>query len=563
MAETTILDGGELLMSETPPRSAPAARAEEPTRRFFSLKPYGNELLTRSGDFWIFSARLIIVAMALAEAIAWGYVGSLMSSRYPLVTAAIAAGFIFLLIWIIDTSFMTLDLRSGRYEEAITGRSHHKRLERLKLFAGVGARVAIVTLSLMITAPFLAQAIFSGDVKAEMERQNAAGITTIRQRIESRFQSRIDELTQERKILEEQRVREAAGVGLSGRHGRGPALETIERQLADKNEEIRMLGQSRVEALRQFDALSTEQLKEHYGLEVLKPGVHSSAAILAQLAADPQFGQAEIALRAFLAFLFLGLLILKAFQPRSISIYFSEQLHSLYDQYRKGIFDSSLPAPERASLGGSIDPLRFEDWCLNGYSTIRAEERERQSRASTLQRHEMMISQWRTLEESAVAELRPIVERHDAAISSIHQLEEQIQTGESAIDSLSAELKRVESSHGSMMRHVEGDTMDGAAFSRAMDALRQLDEKRRELSREIRTTRASIDGSFRKLERNKAEAATLKREIHTKEVVIADAQQRISDERMHLARTIRPAKPSEDDEIAPQWSRVDPVGLAR
>ena len=139
------------------------ARSERISRlgRRLALKPYGDELLTRSGDFWIFSARLIILAMALAEGLAWGYMGSLMSRAYPMTAALIAGIVVFMLIWIIDATFMSLDLSRAFYEQALTGKKQNPLKEKLKLGGGVVARVVIVTASLVITAPFLAQAIFA------------------------------------------------------------------------------------------------------------------------------------------------------------------------------------------------------------------------------------------------------------------------------------------------------------------------------------------------------------------------------------------------------------------
>lgn len=535
------------------PPEPPPGRAARTGRRL-SLKPYGDELLTRSGDFWIFSARLIILAMALAEAIAWGYIGSLMSRDYPLLTAAIAGLFVFTLIWIIDTSFMTLDLRSGYYERAITGKEEGQRAEKLKLAGGVLARIGIVTASLVITAPFLAQAIFAGDVREEMEQRNANAVASTRQQVEQPFLSRIEELRREQRDLEQQRVMEAAGTGPSGRHGRGPALETIERQLSEKVDEIRALEASRSAALERFDSLSRLQLEQQFGVEFLSPGVHSSAAILEDLSEDPRFGQAELAIRAFLAFLFLGLLILKAFQPRSISVYFSEQLHSLYDEYRKGIYDQYLPAAERAATGGSIDPLRFEDWCLTTYASIREEERQRRETASQRRSHELLIEQWRGLEAMARDELHPLVQRYESALSTIHQLEEQIDDERSRAASVSAELEKVESSHESMMRHIDRDGMDGTAFGRAMDAIKQIDERRRVLAEQIRSAQGIIESSQRRLELRRREAAALSQEIDTRQVVIDDVQNRISKERMKLSSMIGSGDTSTRSEEVPMWT---------
>lgn len=326
------------------------------------LKPYGDELLTRGADFWLFCARLLIFAMALAEALAWGYMGALMSAEHPIVAASIAGVFVFTLIWIIDATFMTLDLSRGGL---------------VKTAAGVTARVLIVASSLFITAPFLAQAIFSGDVRDEMTRRNATVIAAKRAEIERPFAARLDALRRDKTTLEQQRVNEVAGTGLSGKYGRGPAFETIDRQLSETRREIESVETSRASALARFDGMSRPQLAENYGVRFLSEGVQSSGALLAEMLETREFNGAELAVRAFLAFLFLGLLILKIFQPRSVSVYFNEQLHSFHDQYRKGLFDRFLPEPERSTSGAAIDALRFEDWSAHACVLIREEEKRR------------------------------------------------------------------------------------------------------------------------------------------------------------------------------------------
>ena len=505
--------------------------------RRLSLKPYGDELLTRSGDFWIFSARLIVFTMAAAEALAWGYMGSLMSRGSPLITAAVAAVFVFTLIWIIDASFVTLDTSRAFYEGALTGKRINPLRERLKLAGGVAARVAIVTASLFITAPFLAQAILAGDVADEMQRRNAESVAGKRRQIERPFVSRIDELRREQKRLEEERVKEAAGVGPSGRYGRGPALETIERQLAEKVREIAAAESARTAALSRFDRLSRAELEQQHGVHFLAPGVHSSAGVLDELLSDPQFTAAERAVRAFLAFLFIGLLILKAFQPRSVAVYYNEQLHSIFDDYNKGLFDAYLPEPER-SRGGSIDPLRFEEWCLGAYAVIRGEDERRRKTASEYRAHELLIEQWRQLEDSSRRELEPVLQRYDAALAAIHALEEELDAATISAARVSAELQNVEDAHRSMLQHLEKGGMDGATFERAVAAAKDLEERRRTLALSLTRSQAVIESSRKRIELRKSDAATLREEVATQQKVIADAQKRIAGERMNLAEII-------------------------
>lgn len=506
--------------------------------RRLSLKPYGDELLTRSADFWLFAARLIILTMALAEAIAWGYMGALMSRAYPWLAAAIAGVFVFILVWIIDATFMTLDLARGFYERVLLGKKESPVREKAKLIAGVAARVAIVSASLFITAPFLAQAIFAADVQDEMTRRNAGAVAAKRGEIERPFATRLAELRGEQKTLEEQRVQEAAGIGPSGKYGRGPALETIERQLADKRGDIAAAESARASALTRFDALSREQLEQQYGLRFLSPGVQSSGELLDDLMRNPRFTGAELAVRAFLAFLFLGLLILKIFQPRSVAVYFNEQLHSVHDEYRKGLFDHYLPEPERVSSGGTMEPLRFEDWCLNTYALIRKEDERRRETAAEYRMHELLVEQWQRLESSARAELDPLMRRYDAALASVDELEGELHRATTAAAAAEGELEQTEAAHRSMLQHIDRGGMDGPTFEQAIAASRDLDGRRRALAQTLADSRRVAESCAKRLDLRRSDAAALREEIARKQRVIAGAEKGIGEERMKLAEIL-------------------------
>lgn len=500
-----------------------------------SLKPYGDELLTRSGDFWIFCARLIILAMALAEGLAWGYMGSLMSREYPLIAGAIAGAFVFTLIWVIDASFMTLDLARRRYDQALLGRDEGSRAEKWKLAAGVIARICIVTASLIITAPFLAQAIFSADVKDEMSRRNSLLIAEQRAEVEAPYLARLAQLRTEQAALEQQRVLEAAGSGPSGRYGRGPALETIELQLVDTRAEIAAVETARGAALTRFDGLSTEQLEEQYGLRFMTGGIQASSQLLGEMLRNPQFTNAERAVRAFLAFLFLGLLILKGFQPRSIAVYYSERMHSAYDEYRKGVFDPWLPQAERASAGGQIDPLRFEDWCLTSYRAIRHEDERRMRSAREMQAHELRMEQWKNLESHALLELQPLIRQHELAVNNANEIETLIGRGRAARSATTAELESIRRVRSSMQDHVARGGMDGPTFEQAMKASRETDEKIRTLESKVSDLDSEIGNLERRLAGARSDIAVLDQQIATKQRVVDEMQQKISAERIRLA----------------------------
>src|SRR3970040_906130 len=58
----------------------------------FSLRPHGDQLSAPTARFWIFCARVLILIMATAEAVSWGYVGSLFGSGFMSFVTGLAAG---------------------------------------------------------------------------------------------------------------------------------------------------------------------------------------------------------------------------------------------------------------------------------------------------------------------------------------------------------------------------------------------------------------------------------------------------------------------------------------
>jgi hypothetical protein len=113
--------------------------------RTLSLKPYGEVLLTSGAATWIFVARIIVLLMASAEAISWGYLGSLFSTGWrAYASSIIAGGFIFIVIWGLDVTLMTLDRSGPLFEETIAKRKSKWFNQSIKEALGFGARWLII-----------------------------------------------------------------------------------------------------------------------------------------------------------------------------------------------------------------------------------------------------------------------------------------------------------------------------------------------------------------------------------------------------------------------------------
>jgi len=91
---------------------------------WLSLKPYGQQLCTEAASMWVTSARLLVIVMASAEALSWGYLGYFVGApQFSVPAALFAALSIMVLVWVVDSSFMTLDssstLRGTKWSQAV------------------------------------------------------------------------------------------------------------------------------------------------------------------------------------------------------------------------------------------------------------------------------------------------------------------------------------------------------------------------------------------------------------------------------------------------------------
>ena len=146
----------------------------------FSLRPHGDQLLAPTARFWIFCARVLIMIMATAEAISWGYVGSLFGSGVmSFFTGLAAAVSLFFVIWLADATFVTMDTSRTYYQKLLASDDQvSDEVEKRKFYAGLGIRGLIVVVSLYITAPFLAQLVFRNDVVDTIASRNRSEIAS-------------------------------------------------------------------------------------------------------------------------------------------------------------------------------------------------------------------------------------------------------------------------------------------------------------------------------------------------------------------------------------------------
>lgn len=285
------------------------------------LKPYGNNLLAPSGSLWVFCARILVFLMAAIEGFTWAYMGTFFGVARLGLWAVIFTGIvIFLVIWVVDTTLMTLDFSSSFYEKhfKIIDQSKYKKARD---WVAIGSRIFVAIFSLTISAPYLAQIVMDKEIDSELDRQNSQIISVKRDQILNPINRRIDELQTKSDNFTEKIEIELNGEGATKKIGPGKVFNTLVNLKNETDKEL-IKERSRLnKAEDDFDQLSKEALSNKYGLIFIKEGLDTKNKIIDDLRKTSGFFDAKFAVQTFLGILFVGLLILKLFQPRSIRIY--------------------------------------------------------------------------------------------------------------------------------------------------------------------------------------------------------------------------------------------------
>ena len=203
-----------------------------------TFRPYGDRLLSPAGAGWLLIVTVLVFIMASAEGIAWGRMMSQLSEGPLMPFVGFAAGLaVFVIVWGIDATLMTLDVAAPSVERRLYGRSASPWGARLSLVGGYLLRIGIVCGSLWLTAPQLADMLFTTDIEHLVELKRKRLIDEVRSDVASRGQPREESLRQQlwddRNLLED----ELAGRS-SGRRGYGPIARTIEARIASAEAEL-------------------------------------------------------------------------------------------------------------------------------------------------------------------------------------------------------------------------------------------------------------------------------------------------------------------------------------
>ncbi len=503
------------------------------------LFQYGSKLLRPSAVAWIFFMWVIAVSMAITEGVTWYKALSLvLPSHYSLVP--IAAGvMIGLVIWMLDATFITLDTSPNAKRNDVSLRQDKKQQELIstprwaavlvnlyqktvsivftKTTAGVVFRLAIVAVSMVVTAPFLAESFDERRVLDEIARKNQLAIAEYKASLLKKSQNLETDYNQKINILRQSLTEETAGQGPSKKFGPGPVTKKIEAQIIDltKERNDRLANELlRIDAIDTTKNTPIEIAQRHPEIQLLTDNIDTRKKIRNQLT-DPDQAKilgipaATVLSSAIFGLLFVAMLTFKLFEPKSIKIYYDDFLQEEYIRYLAGVFDD-LPSVvlhpmEHHDAPGVMRGLKFYDWYTGAYTKYQEqtaltaekikleEERERLARQRQEQLEQEALARKRQEAEEArerereaerqkreYEESQAARERQDA--EEAQELKLAAQRKERELQETLAELSR----NTSRREAERADQAQNVAADKALEArIRQEDEQERQSKKSV------------------------------------------------------------------------------
>jgi hypothetical protein len=437
---------------------------------FVTFKPFGNNLCSPAASVWIFVARIAVFIMCTAESLAWSYVAywfTTGSIRYVAAGAMFVA--VFLLIAVVDSQFLTFDLHPRLYE--IAGPKDVPKVEEQAGLRRAGekiggaalwlwrtpipgfiVRVAMVIGSLIVSTDYLTMAVLAPDIEAKLQRDRDSAIAAKANDIAVAHDRVIAALRTDIAKLRNDVIAESAGVGATGRRGRGPTVRTMEARLTELQAEQVNRTRMKAEELNRYDSMSDAERAETYGVGAARTGgLQERSAALKELKKTAGFRESQLPIKAILAGIFLTIMVLKAFQRRTVSLYFSDRLQGTFTEYLEGAHDEWVPAKARAGGTRTMSPLEFEDWYKTTYAR-RERARKMETALDTVTAHYSAINIHLGHRLDAIAaELQPFEQDFADIKSEIVAKEDEID----AMDKRRNELKEIIKVNGEYQAELE------------------------------------------------------------------------------------------------------------
>ena len=364
------------------------------------LRPYGKHLLTPAASVWFLFMAFLVSIMAIVEGSTWGIISTYVIPDPYKMAAVFVGTIIFALIWIFDSSLVTLDLSTS-------SSSDHKEFQRNTQFTmffssrlGWGAllRIAVIITSLLVTAPLLTQLLLSGDIEEVLDRQRGEIRVKLITNVTKEYRPKLDKLNALAHDLRRNLTEELAGRGQSGLYGDGPVAKAIQDQINVYESKAKKVQQQMEQEIDLIETSGAQALATRYGIAPQQNTFGNRRQIqhsLLKTSDNQQYKTLELLARIFLTFIFIALVGLKVFQPRSVGIYLDEHLQDMYLRYLNGGLDHSIEEIEYADGVSPMTPYRFQEWVYGTY-LVEENDNQRRSLSSNLKRTEEELKRSQT-----------------------------------------------------------------------------------------------------------------------------------------------------------------------
>jgi hypothetical protein len=359
----------------------------------------------------------------------------------------------------IDVSLITMDRAAREHAVAFSdpalssGQPPEHGWGILRDIFTFGLRIALLVGSLTITAPYLAQVVFHKDIQRFSDNEAASALDAARKQITEGFSAQVERKT---KALEEKRSlleQEVAGKGLSGKYGMGPAAQTLAKDVKALEEERDAQLRAKDAAISAYDRLAgdwrinRDTLQAQYNVDLPQTSILQNRKALEELRKRPENRSTELAIRAFLAFIFAGLLLLKLFEPGSVRLYLSDALQQEFNSYVAGTFDPMLPTTEQSTAKNfTMSPQRFFDFLVRTGIRARRLAEENEDAIKRAIASNRTLAELDQVRENMERELQQLRKDHLSARETLDQKTHAAKTWETAMTVVQGDIQYLKDS---------------------------------------------------------------------------------------------------------------------
>lgn len=330
---------------------------------FMTLRQSGNNLLTNGAKGYLIAMSVIMILVAVAEGIAWGYFGTAFIPANPIMSGLVLGTFVFLLIWFFDRMLLTSDFLEHEHRFRLNGGTEtqkdikNSKQAHYRLTGFFIARLVIALASLYIAAPYVTQLVFNADIENKQQEYFQQAVLSVKQKYQDDQQVQLNTLMGKIEQKNNEYQKEiAGGVGsLSGYKGVGVTANAIGQELEELKQQYQQMNVETKRRLQQIElALKNRNYAELVALDIR---VDKDSPILRRTAIKDikqqyptEFAEVEHTVQGLLLILAIILLGMKLMQFTTVKLYFSSNLQSKWNQYCLGKYDQYLPKTEQRQV---------------------------------------------------------------------------------------------------------------------------------------------------------------------------------------------------------------------